>query len=145
MMFILSMKVKKKTRRDFFSKRFLQGYYITIPYFSIYSCLVFLIATNEYPFYTLESYRLSTLLLSTLICYLLFSISLYFNLGFSTSYLNYIAFLGVLLTTFNLIFLINQTKPTKLIIEHLVFQFIHLYLYLTHLLSVQFELNTSSQ
>ena len=122
-----------------------EGYYVTIPYLSIYSCLVFLIATNEYPLYTLESYRLSIVLLSTFVCYLLFSISVYFDLGFSTSYLNYIAFIGVLLTTFNLIFLINQSKQTKSVIEHLVFQFIHLYLYFAHLLSVQLEFNTSSQ
>ena len=121
------------------------GYYITIPYLGIYSCVLFFIGVNEYPFYMLKFYRFPILLLCTLVCYLLFSISVYLDLGFSTSYLNYIAFLGVILTSFNLIFLINEIQPMELAIEHLVFQFIHLYLYLAHLLSVQFEQNPSSE
>lgn len=121
------------------------GYYISIPYLCIYSCVLFFIGVNEYPFYLLKSYRFPILLLSTFICYLLFFMSVYFDRGFSTSYLNYIAFLGVILTSFNLIFLINEIQPLGLAIEHLVFQFIHLYSYLAHLLSVQFELNSSSE
>ncbi len=106
---------------------------------TIHSCLVFFISTNEYPLYTFESYRLSTMLLYTLICYILFSISIYFEFGFYTSYLNYIAFIGIILSTMNMIFLINQQQPMKYMISYLLFQFIHLYLYLAHLLSVKFE------
>jgi hypothetical protein len=81
------------------------------------------------------------MLVCSLVCYIVFSI---IGIEFHRSYLNYIAFIGVFLSTLNMIYLINQTKQMKFMINYLLFQFIHLYLYLAHLLSVKFELNFSS-
>jgi len=82
------------------------------------------------------------MLLCSLICYILFSMSIYLGIEFHTSYFNYIAFIGLFISTFNIIFIINSNKQIKFIVNFLIFQFIHIYLYLTHLLSVKFELNS---
>jgi len=123
-----------------------EGYYITIPYFIIYSCLVFIISINEYSLFIIESYQFSLILLCTFICYILFSMSIYFGIDFHRSYFNYIAFIGLFISTFNVILIINCNKKMKFfIINFLIFQFIHIYLYLAHLLSVKFELNFQSK
>jgi purine-cytosine permease-like protein len=81
------------------------------------------------------------------ICYILFSMSVFLGIEFHRSYFNYIAFIGLFITTFNVILIIeNQQYKNKEIkyniINFLIFQLIHIYLYLAHLLSVKFEINT---
>jgi len=89
------------------------------------------------------------MLTCSLICYILFSMSIFLGIEFHASYLNYIAFIGLVIATFNVMFVIahNQytNKQIKFIVNFLLFQLIHIYLYLTHLLSVKFEINTQSE
>ena len=134
------MKVENSLKTMHSNRFFPLGYYITIPYFIIYSCLVFIISLNEYPFYTIDSTRLILILISSFISSTLFFLSLSFGKIFDHSYLNYIAFLGLCISTINVIFIFNSNKPMKSIINFLLFQFVQIYAYLTHLLSVKFEL-----
>lgn len=123
-----------------------EGYYITIPYFIIYSCLLFMISIYEYPCLIIETYKYCLILLCCFICYILFSISIYFGIEFHESYYNYIAFIGLFISSFNVILIINSNKQMKLfLINFLIFYLIHIYLYLAHLLSVKFELNNQAK
>lgn len=122
------------------------GYYITIPYFIIYSCVIFVISNTEYPFITVKSYTFSMMIICSLICYILFFISILFGIEFHRSYFNYIAFIGLFISTCNIILIINyKNKHLKFIVNFLIFQLIQIYLYLAHLLSVKFELNIQSE
>ncbi|CAF2040552.1 unnamed protein product [Rotaria magnacalcarata] len=117
-----------------------EGYYITIPYFIIYSSFIFFIGIIEYPLFIIESFDLSMMLLCSFTCYLLFSTSSFLGIEFHTSYLNYIAFIGLAIGTYNLMLILNSNKniPMKFIIHFLTLQLMHIYLYLAHLLSVKF-------
>ena len=89
------------------------------------------------------------MIICSLICYILFFIIILFGIEFHRSYFNYIAFIGLFISTFNIILIINYDKykneHLKFIINFLIFQLIQIYLYLTHLLSVKFELNIQSE
>jgi hypothetical protein len=123
------------------------GYYIAIPYFIVYACCIFLVSTNLNPLNMIQSYRLSSVLICSFIFYTIFSMCIYLGLALQTSLLNYIAYLGLAIGTWHMMFIFddvnyrNQTKLSSIITMNiLLVQLIHIYLYLTHLLSVKFEM-----
>jgi hypothetical protein len=75
--------------------------------------------------------------------------SIFFGIEFHTSYLNYIAFIGLFVSTINTVLIINynqyKNKQIKFIVNFLIFQLIQIYMYLAHLLSIKFELNIQSE
>lgn len=84
------------------------------------------------------------MLISSLVWYILFSTPVYLGFELHASVLNYIAFLGLMTGTGNVMLIIDENqlgrKPSILVINFLLVQLIHIYLYLTHLLSVRFEI-----
>ncbi|UJR21762.1 hypothetical protein I4U23_024837 [Adineta vaga] len=124
-----------------------EGFYISIPYFIIYSCLIFIFGITEYSGYTFDSSTSFIIFLSSLVCYILFASNILFGIELHTSYLNYIAFLGLVVSTFNIRFIIThqQNQEIKSIVDLVMFQLVHIYQYLTHLLSVKFEFNLQSE
>lgn len=118
-----------------------EGYYISIPYFIIYSCFIFLISIYEYSYINIDLYQYYVMLLACFSCYLLFSINISYEKYFQGNICNYIAFIGLCISTFNVVLIINCNQQMKLlIINFLIFYLVHIYLYITHLLSIQFEL-----
>ena len=68
------------------------------------------------------------MIICSLIYYILFSMSTFFRIEFHKSYFNYIAFIGLIISTFNLILIINYNKykQIRFIENFLIFQLIHL-------------------
>lgn len=119
-----------------------EGYYVSIPYFILYSCFIFFLSINEYPYYSLNSFEILFLLSLSLIFYSLFLLSRYSRIEFHNNYFNYLACFGLILSTVNLILILNSKKSNYSFVSILSHQLIHIYFYLTHLLSVKFELNS---
>ena len=89
------------------------------------------------------------MLISSLVCYILFSTGICVGLELQASALNHLAFLGLFTGTCNVLLTIDENQPgrksTILVINFLLLQFIHIYLYLAHLLSVQFEIRPQTK
>lgn len=119
------------------------GFHISIPCFIIYSCLVFVVAKADRPFFGIEPATFSITFICSLVCHALFTVPTLLGMSLRASCLNYIAFLGLAVATFNVVFIIerSQFETIEAASDILLLQLVHVYLYLTHLLSVAFEMN----
>ena len=119
---------------------FYLGFSISIPYFILYSYFISIFSITHY---SLPMLNCSIIFLSSLISYLLFATNILLGIQIHRSYLNYLAFVGLVVSTFNVRLILSQQEHQQ-IVDLLTTQFVHIYQYITHLLSVKFELNPES-